>query len=364
MVPLHRCSEAWSTLHPDIRIRWTPRPLSAFEDQPLDELMRDVDLVAIDHPHCGAAAEVNCVWPLEELLGAETIAQLAAASAGPSHASYLYEGSQLALAVDAASMVAAARDDLLGGRPAPRSWDDALQLARELPGRTALPLVPTHACNAFLALCVAGGAPLDGGEGPIADPDTGAWALATLHELHRLSHPGAARWSPPELLEQMRETDEIVYAPLTFGYVTYSIEDGRRPPVRFLSPPQGIAGIGSVLGGAGLAVSRYSQHPRAAAELAAFACSAEAQRTLVAPVGGQPGALAAWRDQAVDEAAGGFFSATLPALEAAWTRPRAPWWPHFHEAAGRVIAQALATREDPAATLAAIERLAPAEQRR
>src|SRR5687768_1104697 len=89
--PLRRCSEAWSELHPDVRIRWTPRPLSAFEDQSLDELMGDVDLVAIDHPHCGAAAEANCLWPLEELLAADRIERLAEASAGPSHASYRYE---------------------------------------------------------------------------------------------------------------------------------------------------------------------------------------------------------------------------------------------------------------------------------
>jgi len=50
MAPLRACAEAWAAAHPAVALAWEARPLSAFEDQPLEQLAASYDLLAIDHP--------------------------------------------------------------------------------------------------------------------------------------------------------------------------------------------------------------------------------------------------------------------------------------------------------------------------
>ncbi len=75
----------------------------------------------------------------------------------------------------------------------------------------------------------------------------------------------------------------------------------------------------------------------------------ETQRTVIAGNDGQPGTASAWRDADADRGAGRFFSATLPAIEAAWVRPRAAWWPQFQEHAGHLLWRGLERRASSAA---------------
>ena len=77
------------------------------------------------------------------------------------------------------------------------------------------------------------------------------------------------------------------------------------------------------------------------------ASSPEAQRTIVAPAGGQPGSRSAWLDDEIDLSVHGFYSATLAAHEQAWVRPRDPWWPAFQLASGRLLVDALAEGREP-----------------
>lgn len=358
MPALEACSEAFVRLRPDVRLGWTARPLSAFEDQPLEELATAADLVVIDHPHCGSACEAGALQPIDALLDASTLAELAAASAGASHRSYQHDGRQWALALDGACQVAAVRDDLMDGRPDPRSWGDVLSLARERRGSVAVPLLPAHAMCTFLALCAADGAPVAEPHHAVIDPHAGAKALAIMHELYRLGPAEARAWDPPTLLEHLATSADVAYVPLAFGYVTYALQAAGR--VRFTTPPAGRGGtVGSVLGGTGLAVTSGARHPVEAAEFAAFACAPATQRTVIARTGGQPAALAAWRDSAVDAAANSFYSGTLDALEAAWVRPRDAWWPRFQNLGGQVLATALAAGEPPELTLKRLERLGP-----
>jgi multiple sugar transport system substrate-binding protein len=129
-------------------------------------------------------------------------------------------------------------------------------------------------------------------------------------------------------------------------------------PCRFIDLPSAGGGpVRAVLGGAGLAVSSTSRYPAEAAAFAAWASGAEAQRTLVAPAGGQPGSRSAWLDVNLDARAGGFFSGTLATIEASWVRPRDAWWPAFQLEAGSLLTTALADRASAVLTFTELESL-------
>lgn len=310
VAPMRAAAAAWS----GTPVTWDARPLAAFNDQPLEEVADRYDLLFIDHPFVGTAAATGVLAPLDELLAPSELAALAAGAIGPSHAAYAYAGHQWALAADAACQVAVVRHDLLDG-PVPRHWDDVLALAERQPGRVALPLYPSDALCSLLTLQAAAGRPLDPAAGRGFDPGALAGLLALVPRLHPVSHGG----NPPAVLDAMRASDEIAHVPLCFGYPSYARADER---LRFTDIP---GGRGSILGGAGLAVSAAGARADAAA-FAAWVCSPRIQRAVVAPAGGQPGARAAWDDPAL--------SATRATIEAAWVRPRAPWWPALARAAG------------------------------
>lgn len=324
--------------------------MEAFGDQPLEEAAGEYDLIVIDHPFCGRAARTGCLTPLDTLLDEATLSALGAGAVGPSHDSYNHGGHQWGLATDAACQVAAVRDDLMA-EAVPSTWDEALDLARSRPGLVALPLSPPHAISSWLSIAGAcGGEPFQGGA---AD----AHATAILSELAQLGPREALGWEPPDALGRLTTTDEVAYIPLTYGYSTYGTSVPR--PCRFTNVPAAAGGPrGSVLGGAGLAVSSASAHPAEAAAFAAWASDAEAQHDVVARTGGQPGHRSVWDDPALDELAGGFYSGTRASIESAWVRPRDDWWPGLQLEAGRLLTNNLldGDRDDLTARLHELHR--------
>jgi multiple sugar transport system substrate-binding protein len=84
-------------------------------------------------------------------------------------------------------------------------------------------------------------------------------------------------------------------------------------------------------------VSGGSEHAGEASAFAAFACSEDVQRGPYVERGGQPGHRSAWTDPDVDADANGFFSSTLPALDAAYLRPRYDGFLAFQDAAGELV---------------------------
>ena len=90
------------------------------------------------------------------------------------------------------------RDDLLGGAPAPATWDEVLALARAQPGRVAVPVAPAQAMCSFLTLCANAGHAAAEDPARLVDPEVGLRAVSVLSELYRLGPPeavalGAAR---------------------------------------------------------------------------------------------------------------------------------------------------------------------------
>lgn len=356
--PMRACSEEWERLHPEIELVWQNRSLTAFGDEPLEAVAHRYDLIMIDHPFCGTAEATGTLAPLDDLLSPDLLADLAADSVGESHASYSFHGHQWALATDAACQVAAVRDDLLDSAPTPATWDEVRTLARSQPGRVAIPLAPAQAMCAFLTLCANAGSPAAEDPARLAEPEIGLAAVDLLDELHRLGPSDALEWEQPDVLGRLTSSDELVYVPLVFGFVTYARADRVPSPCRFLELASAGAGpIGGILGGAGLAVSATSAHPEEAAAFAAFASGAEAQRTLVGPAGGQPGSRTAWTAPELDRAANGFFSGTSATIEQAWVRPRERWWPAFQLEGGRLLNRGLAAAEPARALIEALDSL-------
>lgn len=355
--PLRAGARAWRE-RGGSEIVWEARSLRAFGDQPLEELAPAFDLLTIDYPFVGTAHATGCLAPLDDLLPAGTLAALAEDAIGPSHVSYEYAGHQWGLATDAACQVSAVRDDLLDGRPAPSRWDEVLEPARELRPRVVLPLVPADAISSFLTLCANAGAPPPLAKEQLADRAGALRALELLRELADLGPRWALEADPPRALDRMTMSDDVAYVPLLYGYTNYSRPGGPPRPCRFLDiPSAGHGPVGAILGGAGLAVSAASEHAEEGAAFAAWLTSAEVQRAIVFPAGGQPGSASAWRDEEIDRASGRFTSGTLRTIESAYVRPRDRWWPRFQLESGELLHAFLRNGGHPDAVLVDLEAL-------
>jgi len=269
--PLEAISTAW-TQRTGIPVEWNARSLKDFEDQPLEELAMQHDLVLVDYPFMGVAAESGLIVPVDDWTDAAYLAEQAANSVGPSYSSYTWAGRQWALAIDAACQMSAVREDLwraAGRGPLPRTWAEVAALAAECRGaaaRVAIPLNPNHSYCAFLSVVQSlAGADFWPGGGHV-DPAAAAEALEFLRNLVRDLHPASRSDDPIGISDCMADTDEVLYVPLMFGYSNYARPGFRTHMLRFGNAPQGPGGAtGSVLGGVGLALSaRSAQHDTAA----------------------------------------------------------------------------------------------------
>jgi multiple sugar transport system substrate-binding protein len=337
-------ADAYHAITPEVSVQWQTRSLQAFADFPVQKLAETYDLLIIDHPFVGFAATDGCLLPLDELVSPEILADQARNSVGPSHQSYFYGGHQWALANDAAGHVSAYRPDLLdafGG--VPRTWDDVLRAATDASTKggalLGLPLIPVDAIMSFCSICAAFGEPPFTGPDQVVDRAAGRHALGLLAALVRVAHPESLQRNPPRMLDLMADSDEVAFTPALFGYSNYGRPGFRSNLIRFGPVPigSGDAPRGGILGGAGIAVSRHSRHPEAAAAYAAFVVEADVQRGVYFSSGGQPGHRAAWTDEAVNAASNNFFLATLDNLDHAYLRPRYDGFMHVQEESGALI---------------------------
>ena len=87
VAPMRAATAEFGRLRPDVEISWEARSLKDFEDYPIEPLVEAHDLVLMDHPFVGTAAETAVLVPLEEWLPAEYLADQRENSVGPSYAS-------------------------------------------------------------------------------------------------------------------------------------------------------------------------------------------------------------------------------------------------------------------------------------
>lgn len=288
-LPMVATAQRFSELNPDVYIHWQKRSLQAFADAPLADLATRFDLLVIDHPSIGEAAELELLLPLDQHLPAESLADQARNSVGQSHASYNYEGHQYALAIDAATPVAGYRADLLVRAKAepPRTWSELLALAHR--GLVTVPAIPIDSLmNLFMLANALDDEPFTR-SGEVIGESAGKRALKMLRELVQLGARGSLERNPIATWQLLCESDKVAYCPFAYGYSNYSRRgyaanvlttaglvrlDPKSPPLR------------STLGGAGLAVSKSTKHPEAALAYAQFVAGPEIQSTIYANAGG------------------------------------------------------------------------------
>ena len=358
-LPMAATAQRFEETHPEVSILWTKRTLQEFADYPVQKLAETFDLLIIDHPFVGYAANHPVLLPLDDYLPADYLADQAANSVGPSHASYQYGGHQWALAVDGATPVSAARLDLLEAAAAsvPQTWEELLGLARR--GLVAVAALPVDCLMNFFMLCATQG------ELPCADPemfiseDLGGWALEQLRELVSLCPPACLSWNPIQTYEAMTGRDSIGYCPFAYSYSNYARPGYARKVLYFddLVSLGRHGGLRSTLGGTGLAISVTCRYPEIALEYAQFVASGACQRTLYFQSGGQPAHRSAWLDDEVNRASHNFFRNSLPAMERAYLRPRYDGYIYFQDYGGPVVHEYLAQGGEPALFVRRLQRL-------
>lgn len=360
-LPLVAASQRFHEIHGGaVDIAWEKRSLREFEATPVDELAARYDLLVIDHPFVGYASANGALLPLDLHLDAAFLQDQAANSIGGSHESYLWAGHQWALAIDAATPVACWRPDLMAslGLTPPRTWEDLLGLARA--GHVEFPAAPINCLMNFYSLCVSHGETPAVSREHLVSSAAGEAALADLAALVAASAPGGLARNPIQSYEHLLRADNkrLAYIPLTYGYSNYSRQGYASRLLAFgdVVSHRGVP-LRTTLGGTGLALSARTEQRDWALRFARYAASGDIQRTLFTAAGGQPGHRAAWTDPEADRVANGYFSATLPALDRAWLRPRHNGYMHFQDAASDAVHAALSGQASYAATLNELDRL-------
>ncbi|OHZ00414.1 extracellular solute-binding protein [Salinicola sp. MIT1003] len=339
--PLEKGVPLFQTTRPDVSIQWDKRSLKDFGEASLEAVIRQYDLIVMDHPHVGEAAAREFLLDFSHYSQRYPDEIANDAYVGRSWESYWINGKQLALPLDAATQVAVARNDRLEalGLAVPRTFDEVLAAAERCRGTSswvAMTGFPTDAISLVISLAAELGHPIDDDTEVFLGQSVGDEVLTRVQALAEIALPDSLDWNPIQLLDAMSERESgIVYCPYTYGYTNYAREEAS-PRLSFHDAP-GVQGQGTArtqLGGAGIAISAFTEHPDLAVTYAAWLCSGRHQAAEYFAYGGQPANLAAWRDTDNDRAANGFFSNTLKSHERAHMRPRFDGWLPFFESAG------------------------------
>jgi multiple sugar transport system substrate-binding protein len=352
--PMVATSAAFAERHPGVTITWERRSLQAFADRPIGEMSETYDLMVIDHPHVGEVARGGQLLALDGIGRDGDIAALAAGSVGLSHPSYIFDGRQWALAIDAATPVACFRADRIDAAPA--IWSDVLDLARD--GQVGFALIPINALMTFFGIARNLGYPVGEGEDLITLSE-GTRVLDLMRDVLALMDPRCLQLDPIGVYEWMgRSTDAPAYSPFGYGYTNYSRAGYCPYPLTFADAP-GIESAdprGTVLGGTGIAVSAQSRHADIAVDYAFWIAGAACQKGLYFESGGQPGHSAAWEDDACNAASRDFFRRTRATLERAWLRPRYDGYMGLQDRAGDIVHACLRNEDTVHATVMALNR--------
>lgn len=345
-VPMVATAQRYQELHPEVEILWKKRTLQEFADKSITELAQEYDLMVIDHPWTGHAAANNMVIPFDDYLPAGYLDDQRENSVGQSYQSYNFYGKQWALPIDAATPVAASRPDLLAeiGDRRPANFEELITLAKK--GRVGFSLLPIDLLMTFYGFCCALGEPPCEQTDIVVGGQVGSAALSRMKSLVDCLDPSFYTKNPFMVFEDMTRHDQIAYCPFAYGYSNYARAGYARRTLQFHDVIDLLPGtpLVTTLGGAGIAVSSKSKFVESAADYARYVCSREIQSTLYVENGGQPGHLAAWKDDRVNALTSNFFADTLAALQRAYLRPRYYGHMYFQDHAGGVIVDFLQGR--------------------
>ena len=355
ITPLLAFSQRYNELNKNVEIQWHKRTLQEFADFPIEKLTETYDLLIVDHPWVGCAAATKCVLPLEQYISKEYLQNQEDNSVGYSHLSYNYNGSQWALAIDAATPVASYRKDLFeqNNRSLPQTWEDVIALAEE--GKVAVPAIPIDLLMNFYTFCVANGNPPFANQEEVIDKATGLKALESMKALWSKIPKWMFDYNPIAVAELLSTSDEFWYCPLAYGYTNYS-RTGYAKHLLHYTNVVSLNGeaLKTTLGGTGISVSAGSNYKKEAVAFAEAVVSENVQTYFYTDNGGQPGHRKAWTNEHANAITSNFFANTLFTLDNAYIRPRYNGYLHFQDHAGDPIQQYLRDGGNPEEVLDAI----------
>ncbi|MFD1315181.1 ABC transporter substrate-binding protein [Namhaeicola litoreus] len=332
------CAQRFSELNPDVDIAWEKRSLQAFADEPINELAKRYDFLIIDHPWTGFAARTKVILPLNDFLTESYLRDQELNSVGKSHISYKFNNKQWALAIDAATPVAASRPDLLKkhGLDLPKTFDELIELSKT--GMVAIPGIPQDTLMSFYMICSTLGEDVCLTEERVISEEIGIKALQLLQKLGKNIREESYQWNPIKVYEAMTLTDDYLYSPFAYGYTNYSREGYARKRLKFHDMVVlGNQKLITTLGGTGLAISANTNHKDIAGKFVDYVGSENTQKGVFFDNGGQPGHRKAWLNKRANELTDNFFTDTLPALDRAFLRPRYHGHMYFQDRAGAPI---------------------------
>lgn len=339
LLPMVATAQRFSELNPNVQITWEKRSLQQFADFSIQELAERFDLLVIDHPWAGFASKTKSIIPLDEYLPADYLKDQELNSVGQSYESYNFNNHQWALPIDAATPVASSRPDLLTqkGLSLPKSFDDLLALADK--GLVAFAGIPIDVLMNFYTLCCSLGEDPCQTEDVVISEEIGIKALKMYRQLATKIDVANFNRNPIQVYEAMTQSDEIAYCPFAYGYSNYARNGYARKVLHFhdMISLDGKTNLRSTLGGTGLAISSKCENLEIAVEYAKFVGSRACQSSLYFESGGQPGHLAAWKNEEVNRQSQNYYLDTLPALERAFLRPRYHGSMFFQDHAGDVV---------------------------
>lgn len=338
ITPLLAASQRFQELNPDIEIKWSKRTLQQFADFPIEKLTEEYDLLIIDHPWVGCAANTQCVLPLDEFLSAEYLQNQLVNSVGFSHLSYQYNKHQWALAIDAAAPFASYRKDLFEENNAavPTTWESVMELAKL--GKVAAPAIPIDLLMNFYSFCIGEGYYPFLSEEELINEEVGVMVLEKMYRFYSLLDSSMFQKNPIAVAEIMSLTNNYWYCPFAYGYSNYSRVGYSKYLLHYTDiVTMNGSKLRTTIGGTGLSVSSFCKHPKEAIAFAEMVCSENIQSTLYVENGGQPGHLKAWKSELANQITSNFFENNLNAMQRGYVRPRYNGYLHFQDHAGDPI---------------------------
>jgi multiple sugar transport system substrate-binding protein len=359
LLPMVATAQRFAELNPNVQITWEKRSLQQFADFSIQELAERFDLLVIDHPWAGFASKTNSIIPLDEYLPADYLKDQEVNSVGASYESYNFNSHQWALPIDAATPVASSRPDILAAKDLslPKSFEDLLALADK--GLVAFAGIPIDVLMNFYTLCCSLGEDPCQSEDVVISQKTGIKSLKMYRQLATKIDEANFNRNPIQVYEAMTQSDEIAYCPFAYGYSNYSRNGYARKPLHFhdMISLDGKTNLRSTLGGTGLAISSKCENLDIAVKYAKYVSSPACQSSLYFESGGQPGHLAAWKNEEVNRQSQSYYLNTLPALERAFLRPRYHGSMFFQDQAGDVIRDYLMQGGDEIQVLAELNKI-------
>ncbi|ARM74683.1 extracellular solute-binding protein [Acidianus manzaensis] len=332
-----------------IKIIWDKNSLYDFTVYSQEKLAEKYDLVIMDYPAVGDIAKSGKYLSLDEILSKNDIELIQKISVGKTFESYIYDGHIWAIPVDAASQVSAYRPDLFKKLKIkiPKKWKEVLKIKEKC--KIGMPFSPIHAHSSFLTLSV------NLGINPFYTTiskkimENVSLILDILKTISDSCGEMCVKSDPIKLLNYVSKEDDICYVPLTYGYYNYSRDGYRKNVIAFANIPSfSKLPYGSVLGGAGLAISKRNKYIEETLNFVKWFYNFDIQKKYFSYLG-QPADYRIWLDKETNAKCKDCYVNTINTILLAYVRPNFPGFVKLHVETGTVINKFLKgeiTKED------------------